>query len=324
MYKRQDNGDGKTGAGDSIVYLIKVENKGNVTLSGLSITDTLTDGNANSLSFNNSPTFSGSTQGSAEGTLKPNETANYTALYIISSNVANTPKVINSAIAIASSPGQSNNVSDTSDDGDDSDGNTDDDQTETLITETPIIELTKTATVTDNNSNGKVDIGDSIIYTIIAENKGNVNLSVVSVNDSSVFNSPSSTGNSYSMTIEPNFVSSSAGSAQGSLTIGETATYSATFIISSQAFLNEKIYNQASITCSSVNNISVSDVSDDGDDSDGNTTNDYTEVSLAASPSIEVTKTSTITDNGDGVTGKGDIVKYNITCLLYTSPSPRD
>ena len=40
------------------------------------------------------------------------------------------------------------------------------------------------------------------------------------------------------MTIEPKFVSSSAGSAQGSLTIGETATYSATFIISSQAFLN--------------------------------------------------------------------------------------
>ena len=134
-----DNGDGKTGAGDSIVYLIKVENKGNVTLSGLSITDTLTDGNGNSLSFNNSPTFSGSTQGSAEGTLKPNETASYTALYIISSNVANTPKVINSAIATASSPGQSNNVSDTSDDGDDSDGNTDDDQTETLITESPSI-----------------------------------------------------------------------------------------------------------------------------------------------------------------------------------------
>lgn len=186
----------------------------------MSITDTLTDGNGNSLSFSNSPTFSGSTQGSAEGTLKPNETANYTALYIISSNVANTPKVINSAIATASSPGQSNNVSDTSDDGDDSDGNTDDDdQTETLITESPIIELTKTATVTDNNSNGKVDIGDSIIYTIIAENKGNVNLSVVSVNDSSVFNSPSSSGSSYSMTIEPKFVSSSAGSAQGSLTI---------------------------------------------------------------------------------------------------------
>ena len=115
------------------------------------------------------------------------------------------------------------------------------------------------------------------------------------------------------MTIEPKFVSSSAGSAQGSLTIGETATYSATFIISSQAFLNEKIYNQASITSSSVNNIRVSDVSDDGDDSDGNTTNDYTEVSISASPSIEVTKTSTITDNGDGVTGKGDIIKYTIT-----------
>ena len=100
-----------------MVYLIKVENKGNVTLTGLTLADTLKDGNGNTLSFNNSPTFSGSTLGSAEGVLKPDETASYTALYIISSNVANTPKVINTAVATASSPGNSNNVSDTSDDG---------------------------------------------------------------------------------------------------------------------------------------------------------------------------------------------------------------
>ena len=98
-----DNGDGKTGAGDSVVYLIKVENKGNVTLTGLTLADTLKDGNGNTLSFNNSPTFSGSTLGSAEGTLKPNETASYSALYIISSNVANTPKVINTACLLYTS-----------------------------------------------------------------------------------------------------------------------------------------------------------------------------------------------------------------------------
>ena len=34
--------------------------------------------------------------------------------------------------------------------------------------------------------------------------------------------------------------------------------------------------------------------------------------SITSSPSIEVTKTATITDNGDGVTGIGDIINYTI------------
>ena len=37
-----------------------------------------------------------------------------------------------------------------------------------------------------------------------------------------------------------------------------------------------------------------------------------TEISITNSPSIEVTKTATITDNGDGVVGKGDVVQYTI------------
>ena len=53
--------------------------------------------------------------------------------------------------------------------------------------------------------------------------------------------------------------------------------------------------------------IKVTDTSDDGDDSDGNTTDDVTEISITNSPSIEVTKTATITDNGDGVVGEKEI-----------------
>ena len=57
--------------------------------------------------------------------------------------------VVNRAIAIASSPGQSNDVSDTSDDGDDTDGNTVDDPTVTEITPRPSIEISKTALIQD-------------------------------------------------------------------------------------------------------------------------------------------------------------------------------
>ena len=36
--------------------------------------------------------------------------------------------------------------------------------------------------------------------------------------------------------------------------------------------------------------VNVSDVSDDGDDTDGNTTNDPTETSITASPSLKAVK----------------------------------
>ena len=147
------NGDGETGLSDVINYTFKIENKGNVTLTGLTISDTLTDGSGGALSLNVSPSFSSTTLGSNPGTLKVGEVQTYTAYHIISAATEKTPSVINSAVAIASSPGQTNNVSDTSDDGDDSDGNTTDDPTITPISPDPSIEVTKTVSVTDNNGN---------------------------------------------------------------------------------------------------------------------------------------------------------------------------
>ena len=70
---------------------------------------------------------------------------------------AGTDKVVNSAIVTASSPGQTNNVSDTSDDGDDNDGNTTDDSTDVSISPKPSVEATKTATVSDTNGSGLND-----------------------------------------------------------------------------------------------------------------------------------------------------------------------
>ena len=57
---------------------------------------------------------------------------------------------------------------------------------------------------------------------------------------------------------------------------------------------------------------SVSDLSDDGDDFDENTEDDRTETPIQRTPGIEITKTSTITDEGDGVIGLGDTITYTI------------
>ena len=99
--------------------------------------------------------------GSAVGTIKPDETQIYTAFYVISPSAAGTSKIVNSAIVTASSPGQTNNVSDTSDDPNTAEA---DDTTEVPITPNPSIEATKTKVVSDTNGSGLDDPGDIIIY----------------------------------------------------------------------------------------------------------------------------------------------------------------
>jgi uncharacterized repeat protein (TIGR01451 family) len=115
--------------------------------------------------------------------------------------------------------------------GDDSDGNTEDDVTVVEITPLPEIEVTKTATVTDNNSNGIVDLADTIVYTITVENKGNTSLSGLTLVDTLTDNN----GVSLSLSSGPTFTSSSAGSSQGTLTLGEVATYIASYTITQAA-----------------------------------------------------------------------------------------
>ena len=166
------NGNGVTDLGDVITYTITVENKGNVTLSGLTLVDTLKDGDGDLLTITNAPSFISARASSLQGTLTVGEIATYTATFTINQQALDSGRVVNTVLATASSPGQSNNVTDRSDNGNDSDGETEDDETVTLLNRTNLIEATKVASVTDNNSNGVTDLGDTITYTITAQNKG--------------------------------------------------------------------------------------------------------------------------------------------------------
>ena len=116
---------------------------------------------------------------SSSNTLAAGQVVTYTATYTVDQQAVDSGLVSNSVLDCASSPGNTNNVTDRSDDGDDSDGNTTNDPTETNLSRLPAIEATKTATVTDNNNNNVTDLGDTVVYTIAIENKGNVTLSGV-------------------------------------------------------------------------------------------------------------------------------------------------
>ena len=126
-------------------------NTGNVPLTGLSLVEGLTDGNSSTLTLDSGPTFVSNSSGSAQGALAVGEFSTYTSTYTISQNAANTGKIVNTVFATSSSPGNTNDVTDRSDDGDDSDGNTTDDPTEVITVSNATIEVTKTAVITQND-----------------------------------------------------------------------------------------------------------------------------------------------------------------------------
>ena len=261
-----ENGDGSLGIGDTVNYTITIENKGNVDLTSLVISDTFVDMASSTLALTTTPTFDFADLGSSEGTIAPDETAYYVATYIIDQSSVDIGGVINSVTVTASSTGGV--VSDTSDDGIDTDGNTTDDVTVLTIDPNPIIEATKTAVVSDVNSNGINDLGDIITYTITVENKGNVTLSGLTISDTLT------DGNDASLTLTspPSFVSAKAGSSSTTLAVGGVVTYTATFNIDQQAVDSGRVINSAHAIASSPSKTSdVSDRSDNGDDTDGET-----------------------------------------------------
>ena len=88
--------------------------------------------------------------------------------------------------------------------------------------------MTKSAELVDNGD-GVNGSGDTITYTITVENTGNVALSGLVLNDTIT----DADGNALILNSGPSYSSSNQTSAIGTLIIGETETYTATYIISS-------------------------------------------------------------------------------------------
>ncbi len=177
----------------------------------------------------------------------------------------------------------------------------------------PAIETTKMQVFTDNGD-GRDDVGDTVTYTITVENTGNTVLNGVTLNDTLTdFN-----GAALALDSGPTFVSASAGSPEGTLEIGETATYTATFTLNLQAVNAHGIRNTVTATGTPVfppgvpgTPTPVSDVSDDGDDTDGNASDDPTE--LALSPFVQPGGVTITKTTPRDVVKRGDVVPYTIT-----------
>ena len=252
--------------GDQVIYTIEIRNESNVTLTGLSLSDTLRDGNNSIVDLDNGPTYISSSLGSLQGTIQPGEVVTYRADYIITGSVALTGRLENSVTAIASSPNNNNDVSDVSDDP--STAQLNDPTAVVLTSPQPSIEVTKTATTVDNNGNAIIDSGDLITYNISIENNGSIQLTSLSIVD----NLTDGNGFPLNLTTDPIYNSSTHVNQIGTLDPGEIETYIATYLITNASAVTGQIENSVTVTASSpgqTNN--VNDISDDGDDTDGNT-----------------------------------------------------
>ena len=300
------NGDGSIGIGDTITYTLVATNTGNDALSSVTITDILSDLAGNALTLTMQPTFISSSSGSPQGSLQIGEQATYRATFIVNNQAMNAGGVSNTATVTAQ--GTSNVVTGTSDDPSTSTLN---DATVTILSTTPpssSITLTKADNIADTNGDGSIGIGDTITYTLVATNTGNDALSSVTITD--ILSDLA--GNALTLTMQPTFISSSSGSPQGSLQIGEQATYRATFIVNNQAMNAGGVSNTATVTAQGTSNV-VTGTSDDPSTSTLNDPTITTITTVMPQSSVEVTKTATITDNGNGTTGLGDTITFLIT-----------
>ena len=277
--------------GDTINYTITVENTGNTTLTGVTVSDTILDSAGVSLTLTTGPTYGGT--GTFDGILDVGESVTYDATFVITQQAVNAGGVSNTASVTSKDP-SGTDVTDSTDSA-----------TEDLIPRTAEMSVVKTASVDDNGDN-KYGVGDVIQYTVTVTNTGNVTLTDVDLSDelrlgSSTANVEDNTGND-----------SPAGvnlwTQDQTLLPGESATYVAWYIIDDTAASSGKVINTAIATADTPL------TSADGSNQTLSVTSNEAVVDIAPIPSISITKTSEIVQNDTGNTtiDVGDEITYTI------------
>ncbi len=268
-------------AGDIINYGITIQNTGNVSLTGVTVTDAVEAYGATNATY-----VSG--DAGAIGTLDVGETWNYTATYTVTQADLN------------NSGGGDNDIDNLATGDTDQTGPDTDSVTVPLI-RMPSINVTKVvSSVTDGpdfgGSNQADSAGDTINYAITIQNTGNIALTGVTMTDAV---------EAYGAT-NATYVSGDAG-VIGTLEVGETWNYTATYVLTA-ADLSGNGGGDGDI-----DNVATGDTAQTAPDTA------EAAVTLVRTPAINVTKVvSSITDGADWggsnqADSAGDTLNYAIT-----------
>ncbi|WP_172966882.1 gliding motility-associated C-terminal domain-containing protein, partial [Patiriisocius marinistellae] len=280
------NGDGCANVDETITYSFSVINNGNTTITNIDIDDPLVNVQGGPIVLNPGD----------------QDTTSFTAVYLVTQANINDGQVTNQAEVTGLNPAGVI-VSDLSDNND----YTQNDPTVTVLCNQAVIALIKTGTPVDENNNGCVDLGETIIYDFVVTNLGNVTLTQVIVTDPMV-------------TVIGGPVTLLAGES-------DTETFSAIYTVIQDDVNNGFVNNQAIAEgLDAMGNI-VSDLSDNN----SNFENDITTTILCQDSSIAVEKTGIFIDgNSNGITEVGELIEYtffvtntgNVTLFNITLDDP--
>ena len=281
--------------GDVIAYTITAENTGNVTLSAVTLTDTLTDGTGGAQALDSAPTLNSGDNG--DGLLQIDETWTYVAAVTLTQSMIDAGGVSNTVTVDTATPGGAA-VSDISDD----DGTGASDPTVTTLGRNSILAVVKTAVLNDGGD-GRADAGDTISYSYAVSNQGNTTLFDLGLTETGFTGA--------GVTPVPLLLSVAAdldGQADApDLAVGGTATYGVDYTLLQADIDAGLVSNQATGTANGPDGTAIDDLS-------GATTGDdtVTDTPLALASGMLVLKTASIA--GLSVPPVvGDVLDYTIT-----------
>ncbi len=274
-----ENQDQCSDVGETISYTFTVTNEGNVSLSGITVTDPLI------------ATITGPTgDADGDGELDVAETWTYTGTYVITQVDIDLGFVKNQAIAEGIAP-DATVVTDLSDEN----SVLENDPTITELCQNPAIAIVKTGIFNDENQDQCSDVGETISYTFTVTNEGNVTLSFVEITDPliAVINGPTGDTNG-----------------DGKLDLDETWVFTGTYSITQDDIDTGEVINQATVKALAPSGDAVTDLSDDTSVME----NDPTVIELCQNPVIALVKTGVINDeNQNGCSDVGETITYNFT-----------
>lgn len=268
--------------GTPVDFTITVENIGNVTLDTITLADTLKRTDNTPITPSPIPTYQSGDSGIAQA-LDVGETWTYTVRHLLTQEDFDAGGISNSVRATGTPP-SGPSVSDLSDNG----AGTGSRPTTVTIPALPKMETRKRI------SANPTTLGATVRFEIEVENTGNVTLSDVIVSDEGLERAD---GTELTLTSGPSFFSATLGSPEGTIKVGETATYRATYVLTQEDIDAGGIENSASAQGSPPVGSPIADETDAP-----------VELPIAAAPAIEMEKS--LLSGGPTYNAVGDVLTY--------------
>ena len=269
-------------AGQPVRFQLSVANTGNVTLTAPAITDIMTTGSGARIALDAPFALMASSDADSDGMLDVGEVWIYTAQHTLTQVDLNAGGISNQVSVAANDPTGAT-VTDLSDNGIDSDGNTADDPTVFAVIGAPQLNVVKSVLTAGSQP------GDTVVFEIAAQNTGVVTLTDLAISD----NMTRANGD-----VLP--ASPVAQNVPDVLNPGEIATWQLSHVLTQEDVDAGGLSNSASVSALGPDARSVTDLSSDNDPLDGNTADDPTVMPITPTPGFEIIKQATVVGSAEG------------------------